>query len=375
VSDYRPPGGGPSVEAEELPDAAHTYLLPGETEADVERAAESLEGAPSLGKRFFNIRTLISFAVGFAIILFLLTRVQIDVGAIIDRIRSANPWLLALAVVAYYVTFPARAIRWGRLLRNAGFRDEARLPNSAGLTEIVMLSWFANCIVPAKLGDAYRAYLLKRDARVSFSATIGTILAERIIDVLVLFLLMVAAASFAFGRALPGEVVLLMQGGAALAVIVVLVLVALRNLRPLVERILPQRFHNQYVNFERGTLNSFRRRHSAPTLLGLTAVTWGGEVLRLGLVTLALGLVGVAPSVIVFVALAAALATTLPLTPAGLGFAEGAIVALFLLAGRAGLAPGMDEHAAASIALIDRAISYWSLVLVGLVVYLFSKRK
>src|SRR5262249_46246890 len=102
---------------------------------------------------------------------------------------------------------------------------------------------------------------------------------------------------------------------------------------------------------------------------------WGGEVLRLGFVTLALGLVGVAPSVIVFVALAAALATTLPLTPAGLGFAEGAIVALFLLAGRAGLAPGMDEPVPPSIALIDRAISYWSLVLVGLVIYLFSKRK
>ncbi len=69
-----------------------------------------------------------------------------------------------------------------------------------------MLSWFANCIVPAKLGDAYRAYLLKRERGVSFSATIGTILAERIIDVLVLFLLMLAATSFAFGRALPSEV-------------------------------------------------------------------------------------------------------------------------------------------------------------------------
>ncbi len=115
----------------------------------------------------------------------------------------------------------------------------------------------------------------------SFSTTIGTILAERIIDVLVLFLLMVAAASFAFGRALPSEVVLLMQGGSALAVVVVLVLVALRNLRPLVERVLPERFHHQYANFEHGTLNSFRRRNSAPALIGLTAVTWGGEVLRL----------------------------------------------------------------------------------------------
>jgi uncharacterized protein (TIRG00374 family) len=67
--------------------------------------------------------------------------------------------------------------------------------------------------------------------------------------------------------------------------------------------------------------------------------------------------------------------TTLPLTPAGLGFAEGAIVAVFLLAAKAGLAPGVDEHTAASIALLDRGISYWSLIALGLVVYPLSRKK
>jgi uncharacterized protein (TIRG00374 family) len=346
-----------------------------ETEAELERETESIEAAPSLARRFFKVRTLVSFGLGFAIILFLFTRVQIDLAAIVERVRQANPALLVLAVVGYYITFPARALRWGRLLRNAGFRDEAHLPAAGGLTEIVVLSWFANCIVPAKLGDAYRAYLLKRDARVSFSATIGTILAERIIDVFILFLVMATAASLAFGRALPSEVVLLMQAGALLVVVVVLVLVAMRNLRPLVERLLPQRLHEQYRHFERGTLNSFRRYSTLPGVLGLTGLTWAGEVSRLWLVILALGLFGIAPSVVVFVALATALATTLPLTPAGLGFAEGTIIALLLLASRAGLAPGMDEHAAASVALLDRAISYWSLVLVGLITYVLSKRK
>ena len=45
-----------------------------------------------------------------------------------------------------------------------------------GLVEIIYLSWFVNCIVPAKLGDAYRSYLLKRNSNVAFSSTIGTIL-------------------------------------------------------------------------------------------------------------------------------------------------------------------------------------------------------
>jgi uncharacterized protein (TIRG00374 family) len=226
--------------------------------------------------------------------------------------------------------------------------------------------------VPAKLGDAYRAYLLKLNAGVSFSTTIGTILAERIIDVVALFLLMLAATSLSFGRAVPGEVLLLMQIGFALVVLVVIGLVAMRPVRPLIERLLPARLHAQYRRFEHGTLNSFR---GIPSLAVLTGVAWAGEVVRLYLVTFSLGLTGIAQSVIVFIALAAALMTTLPLTPAGLGFAEGAIVGLLLLASGAGFAPGVDEHAAASIALLDRGISYWSLIVIGLVVYPFSRRK
>jgi uncharacterized protein (TIRG00374 family) len=148
-------------------------------------------------------------------------------------------------------------------------------------------------------------------------------------------------------------------------------LTLMRRLRPLVLKLLPARLHRQYAHFEHGTLESFS---ALPLVVTLTLCSWVAEVLRLYLVTTALGLGGIAPSVLVFVALASALATTLPLTPAGLGFAEGTIVGVFLLAAGAGLAPGVDEHAAASIALLDRTISYWSLVVFGLLGYFFSKR-
>src|SRR3989440_8496547 len=177
---------------------------------------------PSLGRRFFNARTLLSFALGFAILAFLFTRVQIDVGAILDWVRQANPALLLLAFIAFYATFPIRALRWRRLLDNVELythEEGGRRQGIPALAEIIFLGWFANCIVPAKLGDAYRAYLLKLNAAVSFSTTIGTIFAERIIDVIVLFLLMLAATGLAFGRALPPEILLLMQLGFGLVVV------------------------------------------------------------------------------------------------------------------------------------------------------------
>jgi uncharacterized protein (TIRG00374 family) len=331
--------------------------------------------APALGKRFFNFRTLLSFGLGFAILAFLLTRVQIDFGVTLDLVRQANPVLLLLAFIAFYATFPVRALRWRRLLDNVELdtgEEGSRRLGVPVLSEIIFLGWFANCIVPAKLGDAYRAYLLKLNAGVSFSTTIGTILAERIIDLVVLFLLILAATGLSFGRAVPDDVLTLIRIGCVLVVLVVVGLIGMRRLRPLVERLLPERLHLHYRRFENGTLNSFQ---GVPNLVALTGLAWAGEVARLYLVTLSLGLTGIAQSVIVFVALAAALMTTLPLTPAGLGFAEGAIVWVLLLAAQAGLAPGVDQHVALGIALLDRGISYWSLIAVGLVVYPLSRRK
>jgi uncharacterized protein (TIRG00374 family) len=347
---------------------------------EIEEAETETGRAPALGQRFFNLRTAISFALGFSIIGFLFTRVQIDVGAILDWVRQANPWLLAAATVAFYLTFPVRALRWRKLLANVSLTERGRIGSARRasklpvlvLSEIIYLGWFANCIVPAKLGDAYRAYLLKVNAGTSFATSLGTILAERIIDVVVLFVLMLLATGLSFGRALPPEVLILLQIGCGLVILVGVGLVSMRKLRPVVERVLPKRFHGQYARFENGTLGSFRGLH---VVVGLTLLAWAGEVARLYLVTLSLGLGGISQSVIVFVALASALMTTLPLTPAGLGFAEGAIVGVFLLAAGAGFAPGVDEHAAASIALLDRAISYWSLIAVGLVAYPLSRRK
>ncbi len=75
----------------------------------------------------------------------------------------------------------------------------------------------------------------------------------------------------------------------------------------------------------------------------------------------------------VFVALAASLLTTVPFTPAGLGVVEGAVIAV-LLWGRVDGLP-LDEALVGTIALLDRAITYWSLLLVGAVVYLIHHRR
>ena len=113
----------------------------------------------SLRRRLLNVRTIGSLVFGL-LLLFLLFRVvfgdNFDWGEVARLVGQANPVFLLLAFVAYYATFPLRGLRWRYVLgadgMSVGFRDA---------TEILFLSWFVNCLVPAKLGDLYRAYLLR----------------------------------------------------------------------------------------------------------------------------------------------------------------------------------------------------------------------
>ena len=45
-----------------------------------------------------------------------------------------------------------------------------------------------NCLVPAKLGDLYRAYLLRANYAASLSRTVGTVFVERIADIIIIAL-------------------------------------------------------------------------------------------------------------------------------------------------------------------------------------------
>ncbi|MDI6859145.1 MAG: flippase-like domain-containing protein, partial [Methanocellales archaeon] len=76
----------------------------------------------------------------------------------------------------------------------------------------------------------------------------------------------------------------------------------------------------------------------------------------------------IALPIIVFVALAAALLTALPITPAGLGAVELAIVGVLMIV-------GIDKNLAVSVAILDRLISYWSLLIVGGLAYFITDKR
>jgi len=333
---------------------------------------EVAERGFSLKERLFNLRSLVSILIAFTLIAVVFWRLDIDLAATWQQMRQLNPLLYGLAFITFYLTFPIRALRWRLLLRNANFPMQegrhtwASLP---ALTEYIGLSWFANCVVPAKLGDAYRGYLLKHNGNVSFSRSVGTIFAERLLDMLVLFTLLVISGWSIFGTALPASARWVFMFGLALVVIIVTGLAAMRFLSPYIRRIVPNRLERVYSSFEDGTLGSLKAR-ALPSLFVLTSLVWLGESLRLFLVIEAMGGLRLGLPAVIFIALMGSLLTTVPATPGGLGVVEIGIVGVLHL-------PifGVALPTATAVSLLDRVINFWSIIVFGFILYIFSKRK
>ena len=321
---------------------------------------------PGLASRVLRPQTLISFALAFAIAFFIFRRLDIDAGQVWSNARNANLFLYGMAFVVFYAGFILRAARWRAMLARAGVSPENGYPVPAlrGLIEIYLLSWFANCIVPAKLGDAYRSYLLKRSSRAPFSLGVGTVLAERLIDLLVLVLAMLGAALIVFGRHQPAQATRAFVAGAVLIVVGAVGLAAMWALRTRLEHWIPTRVRDQYLRLHDGLFASLQRPWG---FVLISLVIWLSEGLRLFLVSSALG-ADITPSTALFVALLSSLLTAIPVTPAGLGIVESAMVVMLRLV-------DVNVSLAASVALMDRVVGYWSLVVVGVVLYVRRMRR
>ncbi len=321
----------------------------------------------SLRQRFFRPQTLISFLIAFVILYFLWIRIDINVEETLDVLRGTDLPLFFLSFLIYYLTFPLRGWRWQLLLGNAGFED---LPSIKDMAEVSFLGYFANSIVPAKLGDVYRSYLLKKNRGLSFPKVMGTVFSERLIALIVLAVMVAITSLVGFRGHLPDAVVQTLGMALVLVVVGVVGLMVLRGGRELIRKMIPERFRSVYVRFEEGLFLSLRR---FPFLLILTTLIWAMEGGRFFFAARALNL-PVDPMTSLFIALASALLTVLPFTPSGLGVVESGIVVVLLLASEMGLLPDVGRSQALSVALLDRVVAYWSLLFLGIIVYIFSKK-
>jgi uncharacterized protein (TIRG00374 family) len=228
----------------------------------------------------------------------------------------------------------------------------------------MVLSLFVNCVVPARLGDAYRSFLLKERNSASFGVSFGTILAERLIDIVVMVGVVLAAGAVVFGTNVPGRAEQAFLLGLAVVVIGVIGVLVLFGLRSRIEGWIPDRFAKHFQKLNEGIFTILTR---PLPYVGLGVVIWLFDGLRVYLVAHSLGADLSIPESIV-VSLLSALVTIIPFTPAGVGFVEGFMIWILPQL-------GVERATAVAIALLDRSITFLSLIVIGLPLYLWNLRK
>lgn len=352
----------------------HPIGEPLEQEADALINPEAVVDVPppdqmSLVRRMREPKTILSIVVPLAIIVIAAILNRQYLGELPTDIAHANLWLVLLAFIVYYVGFPLRGWRWTKLLRGAGYKVKVK-----DGTEILFLSWLVNCIVPAKLGDLYRAYLLKLNSPVSTTKTLGTVFMERILDLIAIAALGLLAGYWRFRGSLNDLSPTTQAIFAIGVIVVVLLMVALVVMRSFGRRViaslpLPHKVVDFYDRFEEGVFGSVGAK-GLPLLGVLTIVIWMTEALRLFFVMKALGFsdVDLGFSGAMFVSLIGSLLTAIPLTPGGVGLVETGMGAVLT-----GVFKASTGHALA-IVLVDRMISVFSIVVFGSIAYVISSK-
>ena len=232
-----------------------------------------------------------------------------DVQAAIKGLR----WPLVLVAVAlYWVGMGLRILRWHSLLREL-------LPvRRTAVGELLICGYAMNNLLPARLGEIFRADLAKRRLGLSRTVILGSIVVERVLD-LTAILLCLALGLFCFqppAAAHPavdlGRV--LMQAGVLVGVVIGVAVWLMRGTALSVR--MPPLAQRLFSDLQAGMRAV--RVHNAASLLVFTAAIWAAEAAALAMMFAALGApIGMAAALIAMST--ASLSTLVPTAPAYIG--------------------------------------------------------
>ena len=313
---------------------------------------------PQFIRKFFTKKTIFSFIIAFIIFYFFFSKT--DISKIVKTIANANIIYILIALLAFYIMLILKSLRWKIYLSNIGFKDKL-----LSITEIYFIAQFINTLLPARVGDFYRAYLMKKNFGVAKSRVLGTIFMERLLDITFMAILLSISVVGVYGKYVSQ---VMRQVGLILFLLVAILLLIffiVKKQRRLFLRLLPKKLRYIAKNFEFAASTSLNLK-TLPWIFLITAIIWSLECAILYLVSMSIGL-KLQIFLVLFVVLLANALMIIPITPSGLGFVEAGVSGVLILA-------GIDKNIAISIALLSSIVNYWNQLGFGFLTYIISKK-
>jgi uncharacterized protein (TIRG00374 family) len=311
-----------------------------------------------------NKKTIVLYVI--ALLLLILMLWYVGVQQIVANLQSVNVPILALAALMHSFSILLRGIRWKYILSSCGSRISTL--NSYGL---IYLGWFANGLVPAKVGDVVRVFDIRKENSCPLGKGFASLVIERIFDTVVIVSLVVLSTLFV-SRALgyvssSGWVTLSIVLGvvlaSGLAVFAVLCIKKQDFIAGVFVRLFGSRRAKDMKGFTKDLATSFTGFGSRKRIL-----------LLITLLSLAIWLVNFPKFYVVFISMGlypeltlVAAATFIsdawgmvPITPGGIGSVE--IGQTLFVIWIVGITP---TALAAAVVLLDRIVSFWIPMLIG----------
>ena len=104
-----------------------------------------------------------------------------DFSNFFNEIKNANYFYIIFATLLLIVTVWFRSIRWKNLLDS-----DSKI---YALFKIQMIGYFSNNVLPFRVGELLRSFLVSDKGKISKSYALGTIIMERFLDMLMLLLM------------------------------------------------------------------------------------------------------------------------------------------------------------------------------------------
>jgi hypothetical protein len=231
-----------------------------------------------------NIKTSLKLIIPLILAVFFgwYTFSKLPVSTIIPFVKSANYWWIILGVTFGFLSHLSRAYRWQYLLEPMGY--QIKLPNSI---MAVFITYLANYGVP-RSGEVLRAAVLTNYEGVPFEKSFGTIVAERMADLIVMLAIISITLVLEFDFILellqhafqPKKIVLLGMGILLIITVVVLFI-----------KYSQSRFATKVKQFLKGlvegVLSIFKMKHKW-AFIAHTLFIWGMYILMFYVTTFAL---------------------------------------------------------------------------------------
>lgn len=131
-----------------------------------------------------------TFGILISILFLFLIFHNISLSQFLESIKSFNILYAIPAIITYALSYIIRAFRWKELL------SVSKKINYWGVLKALYIGYMANTLLPARMGELYRAHILGTEQNIKRSAVLASIVAERIFDGLTLFSLLVILILF-----------------------------------------------------------------------------------------------------------------------------------------------------------------------------------